>query len=40
MEAREEVWEDAEEVCSLSIVVLCAIQELWCVSEGAGCKEI
>jgi hypothetical protein len=33
-EAREDVCEDAEEVCSLRMVVWCAIQELEIVSRS------
>jgi hypothetical protein len=33
-EAREDVWEDAEEVCSLRMVVWCAIQELETMSRN------
>jgi hypothetical protein len=33
-EAREDVCEEAEEVCSLRIVVWCAIQELGTVSRS------
>ena len=32
-EAREEVWEDAELVCSLRMVVLCAMHALVIVSK-------